>query len=385
MNESGVIYTATDATKVTTPEPGMLRQVLAYNPHLMLVRHTFEKGWKGARHSHPHHQMVYVVRGHILFRPGQKLGDARRRQHRCRWRSGAPGFGLRSVRSARHLHPLSAGLRVAGSGSRVILYCRAGNSIGGFLNADEDALDGDSGCCLAPARYVAMSQPPAPGDGIIGIAHIAFRVSDLDREIAFLGKLGYEEAFAMTNGGRTTEVFIKINDREFIELYPQTSPSQPIGWMHVCYEVGDLNVLYKFYTSMGLNLSPVQKAAAGNLISHVDDPEHRVTEFTQYMPGSRHTLDRGQHLGMGRISTELLGFDLPVTDGAAMKEFYTDLGFEPEDVNGNVRLTAPGAPDMHIELRACACRRSTGVSLRGTRRAQSRRRIEACRHQASHR
>jgi quercetin dioxygenase-like cupin family protein len=67
MNEDSVIYTATDATKVTTPEPGMLRQVLAFNPHLMLVRHTLEKGWKGARHSHPHHQMVYVVRGHILF------------------------------------------------------------------------------------------------------------------------------------------------------------------------------------------------------------------------------------------------------------------------------------------------------------------------------
>lgn len=72
MSNPGAIYTATDATKVTTPEPGMIRQVLAYNPHLMLVRHTFEKGWKGARHSHPHHQMVYVVRGHILFQAEEK-------------------------------------------------------------------------------------------------------------------------------------------------------------------------------------------------------------------------------------------------------------------------------------------------------------------------
>jgi quercetin dioxygenase-like cupin family protein len=70
VQESAVIYTATDATKVTTPEPGMLRQVLAYNPHLMLVRHTFEKGWKGARHSHPHHQMVYVVRDSIVVDGG---------------------------------------------------------------------------------------------------------------------------------------------------------------------------------------------------------------------------------------------------------------------------------------------------------------------------
>jgi quercetin dioxygenase-like cupin family protein len=45
------------------PEPGMKRQVLAHNDQLMLVRHYFEKGWVGARHSHPHHQLVYVVRG----------------------------------------------------------------------------------------------------------------------------------------------------------------------------------------------------------------------------------------------------------------------------------------------------------------------------------
>ena len=77
MSETAVIYTATDATGTTTPEPGMIRQVLAYNPRLMLVRHTFEKGWKGARHSHPHHQMVYVVRGHILFQSQGKSWEMR--------------------------------------------------------------------------------------------------------------------------------------------------------------------------------------------------------------------------------------------------------------------------------------------------------------------
>jgi quercetin dioxygenase-like cupin family protein len=77
MKDSGVIYTASDANGVTSPEPGMLRQVLAYNPQLMLVRHTFEKGWNGARHSHPHHQMVYVVRGHIRFEAEGRSWDMR--------------------------------------------------------------------------------------------------------------------------------------------------------------------------------------------------------------------------------------------------------------------------------------------------------------------
>ena len=173
----------------------------------------------------------------------------------------------------------------------------------------------------------------------------------------------------MTNAGKTTEVFIKVNDREFIELYPQTDPSQPLGWMHVCFEAGDLNVLQQYYASEGLNPSPVRKAAAGNLISSFNDPEGRVTEFTQYMPGSRHTLDIGQHLGAGRISTELMGIDLPVREGAAMKEFYTDLGFEAEDANGNVRLTTPGAPDLHMTLRPCP-RLPAGVSLSRSRRPE---------------
>ena len=96
----------------------------------------------------------------------------------------------------------------------------------------------------------------------------------------------------------------------------------------------------------------MRKAGAGNLISAMSDPEGRTTEFTQYMPASRHTLDRGQHLGANRVSTDLIGFDLPVKEGAAEKEFYTDLGFEAQAMNGNVRLTTPGAPGIVLELRA---------------------------------
>ena len=210
---------------------------------------------------------------------------------------------------------------------------------------------------LALACSVTLiAQPPPPNQGIIGIAHIAFRVSDVDREIAFLGKLGYQEPFVVTNAGKTIEAFIKINDREFIELYPQTDRSQPLGWMHICYEAGDLIALQHYYATEGLNPSPVRKGAAGNLIVSINDPEHGVTEFTQYMPGSSHTLDVGKHLGANRISDELMGIDLPVVEGAAMKEFYTDLGFEADDTNGNVRLTAPGAADLHMELRPASPR-----------------------------
>ena len=60
-----------------TPEPGMKRQVLANTDQLMLVRHFFEEGWVGARHSHPHHQLVYVVSGAIRVDIGGKVFDVR--------------------------------------------------------------------------------------------------------------------------------------------------------------------------------------------------------------------------------------------------------------------------------------------------------------------
>lgn len=57
---------SSDAT-MSTPEPGLRRQVMSFSPSMMLVRHRMEKGWVGARHSHPHEQMVYVVSGHLIF------------------------------------------------------------------------------------------------------------------------------------------------------------------------------------------------------------------------------------------------------------------------------------------------------------------------------
>ena len=198
----------------------------------------------------------------------------------------------------------------------------------------------------------SYAQMPAQNGDIDGIAHIAYRVSNLSNELAFLKNLGFEESFAMTHAGKTTEVFVKVNDRQFIEVYPQTESSQPLGWMHVCYESADLNALHDKLQSRGLNPSPVRKAGAGNLIFSLKDPDGRVTEFTQYMPGSLHSLDRGKHLGADRVSDTLLGFDLPVANVQAAGKFYFQLGFNVAHTESGLRMTAPAAPAMRIEVRA---------------------------------
>ena len=56
-----------DSARITEPELGLRRQILAHTPSMMLVRHEMSQGWRGAAHKHPHEQMVYVVSGRLQF------------------------------------------------------------------------------------------------------------------------------------------------------------------------------------------------------------------------------------------------------------------------------------------------------------------------------
>ena len=67
MPDSEISVISSNDAAMTSPEDGLRRQVMSYSPGMMLVRHTMCKGWVGAKHSHPHEQMVYIVRGHIVF------------------------------------------------------------------------------------------------------------------------------------------------------------------------------------------------------------------------------------------------------------------------------------------------------------------------------
>src|SRR5580698_2482968 len=168
----------------------------------------------------------------------------------------------------------------------------------------------------------AVAQPPAapvtpPAAAVSpatlpfnGIAHIAIRVKDIAASVAFYNKLGYMQAFAMTRpDGTVTQSFIKINDKQFMELYP-IAPSNPTQanpeFMHLCFEGVDLNAIHDSYVAEGLTPISVRKAAAGNLLftlkgpQQVRDPQN--IEYTQYQPGSLHTNDIGQHLGADRVA-----------------------------------------------------------------------------------
>lgn len=206
---------------------------------------------------------------------------------------------------------------------------------------------------LAP---VARAQQTPP---LAGIAHIAIRVRSLDAARDFYQKLGYEEAFLLKDKqGKPRESFIKINDHQFIELYP-ANPDVPkesmIGFLHVCFEGDNLQAIHDDYVDHGLTPTTVRKAGAGNLLFTLAGPidangAAQNLEYTQYEPGSMHSSDRGKHLGEDRIADSIGTVSIAVRDPAAARDFYLNqLSFK--SIAGDpMFLHMPGNSGQEIEI-----------------------------------
>jgi catechol 2,3-dioxygenase-like lactoylglutathione lyase family enzyme len=218
--------------------------------------------------------------------------------------------------------------------------------------------------CLAAALaltpFTVRSQEPAakPSPDLAGLAHVALRVHDLAASVAFYEKLGFVNAFSLSKDGQVYEAFIKINDRQFIELYPSTAKDPQIGFLHVCFEGKNLQSVHDYYVAQGLTPNAVRTAGAGNLLFTMPGPDTLTgpqnMEYTQYMPGSLHSKDFGQHLGEGRISTQLIAAAIAFTNPAAASAFYQDkVSFVPHKLAPNSLSSVyaiPGAPDESIHI-----------------------------------
>ena len=231
-------------------------------------------------------------------------------------------------------------------------------------------------CCFSVFAQTPASTAAATPN-LSGIAHVAIRVADLERTRAFFHKLGFEEAFAMDQGGTPREAFFKINNRQFIELYPRRDASSAVGFMHVCFEAADLNAVHQDYVDHGLTPNQVRRAGAGNLLFTLQGPDQpgppsdlrgaatQNIEYTQYMPGSRHTLDRGQHLGPDRIAERIAGVGIPFADPAAAETFYLDkLSFQRGArplLIGDPALALPGTAGQQIEFLPAASGSTEGA------------------------
>ncbi len=203
--------------------------------------------------------------------------------------------------------------------------------------------------CIAPGAHTQATDTTGR---ITGIAHVAIRVADLDKSRAFYKALGFTEPFSIiAKDGKVTEVFVKINDHQYIELYP-SDPTHAPGFQHVCWEAVNIEGLYQQLTAHGVVAPPVRTAGAGNKLIAWKEPTGQTIEITEYMPGSRHSDDFGKDLGPDRIAGTLEGAIVPVPDTQALITYLRDkMSFRIEPGPSGAKLAEPlASPKSFIGL-----------------------------------
>jgi catechol 2,3-dioxygenase-like lactoylglutathione lyase family enzyme len=185
-----------------------------------------------------------------------------------------------------------------------------------------------AGLLAALAIPVAARQapPPAPEPPILGLAGITFRVSDLGRARTYYqGVLGFAEAFSLADAsGRTTAVFFKVNDDQFIEVVPGLAPGAINRQVRVVIQSSNLASLHSIYSTRGLNPTAISQGPDGNPVFRVMGPDGGALDFIEYVPGSRQMQTRGKLLDARRLSTHLWHVGIYTSSRDSVMPFYQD-------------------------------------------------------------
>jgi len=170
----------------------------------------------------------------------------------------------------------------------------------------------------------ALPPPATPEVPIVGLAGVAFRVSDLAKARAYYqGVLGFAEAFSTKDqSGRVASVYFKINDDQYVEVVPDLKPGELHRQARVMFQSSDLRRLHALYTERGLTPTTITTGPDGNPVFRVLGPSGAKLDFIEYVPGSQQGQLRGKLLDARRISTHLWHVGIYTEDRAASAPFY---------------------------------------------------------------
>jgi len=166
---------------------------------------------------------------------------------------------------------------------------------------------------------------------VLGVAHMAIYVSDLQKARAFYKDLlGYDEPFLLKRkDGSERIVFIKINEDQYLELFAE-EPKKDGQLNHISFYTDDAKGMRDYLASMGVPVpAEVGKGQIRNSNFNITDPDGHTVEIVQYEPDSWTRRESGKFLPQTRISNRILHLGVLVADLEASMKFYGGiLGFQ---------------------------------------------------------
>ena len=213
---------------------------------------------------------------------------------------------------------------------------------------------------------------------ITGVSHVGLWVRDLGRSRAFYkGYLGFDEPYTLNDkAGGVLITWIKINDRQSIELFPVSgdAPGDGGSLYHIALETDDAQGMLDYLNSKGVKgpggrpLPATAKAGRiGNLNYFAEDPDGHIVEFMQYMADGWTMQKAGQFMPPTRIAARIGHAGITAGNLEASLRFYEAiLGFT-EFWRGSsdgktlswVNLRVPDGRD-YLELMLCGTKPSIG-------------------------
>lgn len=178
---------------------------------------------------------------------------------------------------------------------------------------------------------IAENAPRRPR--ITGISHAAFYVTDMAKARAFYeGFLGYQSPFSIPRKDPKEQlVWIKINDRQSVELFPGSEVSPEADRLyHIAVETDDAEVMRVYLHSKGVKVPPKTGIGKiGNKNYFIQDPNGNTVEIVEYLPDGWTMREKGKFLPDTRISTRMSHVGVIVGQLDASMKFYGDiLGFK---------------------------------------------------------
>ena len=192
-----------------------------------------------------------------------------------------------------------------------------------------------TGTCLSQTVTSSMSPAPVTRPAIVGVAHIGLRTDDLAAARKFYtGVLGFEEPFSLDkapgDGTGLLLTYFKVNDHQYIELFPELTDPKMDRLSHISFETANAEQLRAYLASRGVKVpEKLEPMRDGNRGFNVDDPDGHDVEFVEFRPESLHSRNFGKFLPSTRISQRIIHVGVVVKDRAAADRFYKDiLGFK---------------------------------------------------------
>jgi len=162
---------------------------------------------------------------------------------------------------------------------------------------------------------------------ILGVAHIGFYAHDIEQSRAFYtGMLGFQEPYSLKNpDGSLSVAFFKINDHQYVELYPEKEPNTD-RLVHIALETDNAEQLRAYLASRGVKVPDrVTKDRIGNTTFTVTDPDKHTVEFVQYEPDGWSTREKGKFMDDRRVSKHMAHVGVIVYSLAPAMKFYGDI------------------------------------------------------------